>query len=89
MSEPPAVVPPGMSPRNAAASQDAAAAPAHRLTAADLEGLDVSKMRCIGCQSYGSCSNKMFFMPEDGSPVFLCKQRKTLYAQENGLDLPF
>ena len=88
MSEPPAAVPPGMSPRNTAPAKSGAEV-ARRLTAADLEGLDVQKMRCIGCLSYGSCSNKIFFMPEEGAPIFLCAQRKAAYAQENGLDLPF
>ena len=87
MSEPPAIVPPGMSPKNAGAPKGPTTA--HRLTAADFEGLDISKMKCIGCQSYGCCSNKIFYMPEDGSPIFICNQRKELYAQENGLDLPF
>ena len=88
MSEPPAIVPPGMSKRDAAAHQGEMP-PAHRLTEADLEGIDVQKIRCIGCLSYGSCSNKTFFMPENGSPIFLCAQRKALYAQEHGLDLGF
>ena len=88
MSEPPAVVPPGMSRQNGAPTRDGAEV-SRRLTAADLEGLDVSKMRCIGCLSYGSCSNKIFFMPEEGAPIFICAQRKALYAQEHGLDLPF
>ena len=87
MAEPPAVVPPGMSPQNADPS--AVATPPRRVTAADLEGLDVAKIRCIGCLSYGSCSNKIFFMPDEGAPIFICAQRKAIYAQENGLDLPF
>ena len=88
MSEPPAIVPPGVSPKNAAPVKSGEAA-TRRLTAADLEGLDVQKIRCIGCLSYGSCSNKIFFMPEEGAPIFTCAQRKAAYAQEHGLDLPF
>jgi len=88
MSEPPAVVPPGKSRRDGAPVESGAAV-THRITAADLEGLDIAKMRCIGCLSYGSCSNKLFFMPDEGAPIFICAQRKALYAQENGLDLPF
>ena len=45
MSEPPAVVPPGMSKQDAAAHQSEMP-PAHRLTEADLEGIDVQKIRC-------------------------------------------
>ena len=88
MSEPPAIVPPGMSPKSAAGAARAAA-PAPRITATDLEGLDVPKIKCIGCASYGSCPNKIFFMPDEGAPIFICAQRKNAYAQEHGLDLPF
>jgi len=28
-------------------------------------------------------------MPDEGAPIFICAQRKAIYAQENGLDLPF
>ena len=88
MSEPPAIVPPGMSPKNAAPAKSGAEL-TRRFSTADLEGLDIAKMKCIGCASYGSCPNKLFFMPEEGAPIFICAQRKAIYAQENGLDLPF
>lgn len=88
MSEPPAIVPPGMSSRTTAPTRSGEEA-ARRFSVADLDGLDIAKMKCIGCVSYGSCPNKMFFMPDQGAPIFICAQRKAIYAQEQGLDLPF
>jgi len=88
MIEPPAVVPPGMSPRNPETPKSGAPE-LHNMTSEDLDGLDVAKIRCIGCLSYGSCNNKMLFMVVQKSPIFICAQRKAIYEQENGLDLPF
>ena len=49
MSEPPAIVPPGMSSRTTAPTKSGEEA-MRRFSVADLEGLDVAKMKCIGCR---------------------------------------
>ncbi len=59
-----------------------------QLTDADLEGIDVEKIKCRSCSGYGNCGYKTYHLYNDKA-LSVCNLRKGKYAEENGIEINF
>ena len=59
-----------------------------QLADADLEGIDVEKIKCRSCSGYGNCGYKTYHLYNDKA-LSVCNLRKGKYAEENGIEINF